>query len=224
MYLFIYLIESRFFLKKMHNCILSEQRQKNRPQLQLVKLPAAVHQRTGATINSIPKPRPVLGSLTHGLPAGCCGWTPLNRSDRQRRCRAMPSSRPKPSRQNSDMPFALCKYSTAHELIFACLRAYLLLKAVLFSLFANRNGSDNCPCCHAGVPGLQPSVFFSFLFQVFSICFNFVFFMFALNEIQKGLFCFYDKLPGLFAFFFTLTFDWDTTKLHFLNKKEKKKP
>ena len=61
----------------MHNCILLEQRQKNRPQLQLVKLPAAVHQRTGATINSSPRPRPVLGSLTHGLPAGCCGWTPL---------------------------------------------------------------------------------------------------------------------------------------------------
>jgi hypothetical protein len=48
--------------------------------------------------------------------------------------------------------------------------------------------------------------------------------MFALNEIQKSLFCFYDKLPGLFAFFFTLTFDWDTTKLHFLTKKKRKKP
>jgi hypothetical protein len=30
-------------------------------------------------------------------------------------------------------------------------------------------------------------------------------------------------LPGPFAFFFTLTFDWDTTKLHFLTKKKRKK-
>ena len=67
------------------------------------------------------------------------------------------------------------------------------------------------------------SILFFFLPSIHYL-FQLCFFMFALNEIQKGLFCFYDKLPGLFAFFFTLTFDWDTTKLHFLNKKEKKKP
>ena len=75
---------------------------------------------------------------------------------------------------------------------------------------------------HAAMHGclgfnLQCSFLFFTKYSVFVS--TLFFFIFALNGIQKDLFLW--QVAWAFCLFFTLTFDWDTTKLHFLNKKEK---
>jgi hypothetical protein len=79
---------------------------------------------------------------------------------------------------------------------------------------------------HAAMQGcLGFSLQYSFLFFTkYSLFVSTLFFLcLLLMKYKKVCFVFMTSCLG-FLPFFTLTFDWDTTKLHFLTKRKEKKP